>query len=224
MWCQQLEWYVPMYFHEFKLEWQLWSCFWLSCLLPVLGQCMRMCVSYVSCSGLLSGKFSRGQSLGDPTSSRAAWVQEKPQTRASQAQPDISLFEDSENYWELQEAMKDIAVKHGQLFSIHAFILGTTFHDLLTTVSMHGFRWHCGTGSHSLVVAQTRSVLGHHWCQDTKAAGGQFEECFLGPHSRRGKSSCESLSSADALRMKYTFTVLVHSWGCCLSMHDYSWV
>ena len=27
--------YVPMYFHEFELEWQLWSCFWISCLLPV---------------------------------------------------------------------------------------------------------------------------------------------------------------------------------------------
>lgn len=68
----------------------------------------------VSHSGLLSGKFSRGQSLGDPSSSRAAWVQEKPQTRASQSHADISVFADSDSYWELLETMKDIAVKHGQ--------------------------------------------------------------------------------------------------------------
>ena len=193
-----------------------------SLLLCVGSMYVYVCILRISCSGLLSGKFSRGQSLGDPTSSRTAWVKEKPQTRASQAQPDISLFEDSESYWELQEAMKDIAVKHGQLFSIHAAILGTTLHVLPGPVSLHGFRWHCGTGSHCLVVAQARSVLSHHWCQDTRAAGGQFEECLLGPHSRRGESSCESLSSADALRMKYTSTVLAHSWGCCPSMYDYS--
>ena len=118
--------------------------------------------------------------------------------------------------------MKDIAVKHGRLFLIHAAILGPTLHDLPAPVSLHGFRWHCGTGSHCLVVAQARSVFSHHWCQDTRAAGGQFEECLLGSLSRRGETSCESLSSADALRMKYTSTVLAHSWGCCLSMYDYS--
>ena len=80
--------------------------------------------------------------------------------------------------------MKEIAVKRGQLFLIHAAILGTTLHDLPAPVSLHGFRRHCGAGSHCLVVAQARSVLGHHWCQDTETAGGQFEECLLGPHSR----------------------------------------
>ena len=64
-------------------------------------------------SGLLTGKFSRGQSPGDPSSSRAAWVQEKPEERASQSHADLSVFADSESYWELIETMKTIATKHG---------------------------------------------------------------------------------------------------------------
>ena len=64
-------------------------------------------------SGLLTGKFSRDQSAGDPSSSRVAWVQEKPEARASQSHADLAEFADSERYWELIETMKAIATKHG---------------------------------------------------------------------------------------------------------------
>ena len=67
-----------------------------------------------TCSGLLTGKFSRGETPS-PDSSRLGWVEEKKQSRANQSHPSLSEYAEKESYWQLMDAMKKIANKHGKL-------------------------------------------------------------------------------------------------------------
>lgn len=54
-------------------------------------------------------------------------MQEKPEERASQSHADLSVFADSESYWELMETMKAIATKHGKSSSVG----GTSLHFIV---------------------------------------------------------------------------------------------
>ena len=68
--------------------------------------------------GLLTGKFKRGDSLGDPNSSRIAWV-EAEQSRTNQSHPSLSNYADKEEFWRLLETMDKIAAAHGQFTEYH---------------------------------------------------------------------------------------------------------
>ena len=69
-------------------------------------------------SGLLTGKYKRGESPSSDSNSRLAWVEKDKATRANQASPSLSDYTDNEQYWELIEAMKTIATVHGECSSL----------------------------------------------------------------------------------------------------------
>ena len=63
-------------------------------------------------SGLLTGKYSRGETPA-PGTSRLGWVEENKQSRSNQSHPSLSEYADKEKYWQLMDAMKKIANKRG---------------------------------------------------------------------------------------------------------------
>lgn len=81
--------------------------------------------------GLLTGKFERGVSLDDPNSSRVAWV-EAEQSRTNQSHPSLSKYADKEQFWQLQDTLKQIAEIHGkqELNALHP-LLQINFNPLL---------------------------------------------------------------------------------------------
>ena len=85
------------------------------CLVKYL--CLLKCSSFVlpcCSSGLLTGKFKRGELPSDSRSSRLAWVEEDRGSRTNQSHPSLSDYMDNSQYWELIEAMKTIATVHGE--------------------------------------------------------------------------------------------------------------
>ena len=67
------------------------------------------------CSGLLTGKFSRGETPA-PGTSRLGWVEENKQARSNQSHPSLSEYTDKDSYWQLMDVMRKIANKHGKFF------------------------------------------------------------------------------------------------------------
>ena len=67
-------------------------------------------------SGLLTGKYSRGEKPA-PGTSRLGWVEENKQARSNQSHPSLSEYADKEKYWQLVDAMKKIANKRGKIAS-----------------------------------------------------------------------------------------------------------
>ena len=65
-------------------------------------------------SGLLTGKFKRGELPTDSHSSRLAWVEGDRGSRTNQSHPSLSDYADNSQYWGLIEAMKEIATVHGE--------------------------------------------------------------------------------------------------------------
>ncbi len=61
--------------------------------------------------GLLSGKFKRGQAL--PEESRVTWVEEDRSARRNQSHPSLTEFSRDDQFWELLDAMSEIAAAHG---------------------------------------------------------------------------------------------------------------
>ncbi len=86
--------------------------------------CAAICVTIIwpvlthTDSGLLTGKYKRGESPSSDSNSRLAWVEKDKATRANQASPSLSDYADNEQYWELIEAMKTIATVHGECSSL----------------------------------------------------------------------------------------------------------
>ena len=78
-------------------------------------------------SGLLTGKFSRGETPA-PGTSRLGWVEENKQARSNQSHPSLSEYADKEKYWQLMDAMKKIANKRGMIEN--EFILPLNVSDL----------------------------------------------------------------------------------------------
>jgi hypothetical protein len=67
------------------------------------------------CSGLLTGKFERNKTP-DAKGSRIGFVHQD-ESKAMQAAPAWSQYNDDDNYWKLMDAMKDIAKTHGRFKS-----------------------------------------------------------------------------------------------------------
>ena len=77
---------------------------------------MLILYSYCS-SGLLSGKFKRGETP-DPSDSRVGWVEQDKGKRVTQASPSLSQYADKEDFWELLGCMETIAKETGVLHII----------------------------------------------------------------------------------------------------------
>ena len=65
-------------------------------------------------SGLLTGKFKRDAQPLAPDSSRVAWVEEDKEHRRNQSHPSLSDHINNPAYWNLIDAMRDIATAHGK--------------------------------------------------------------------------------------------------------------
>ena len=63
--------------------------------------------------GLLTGKFKRGLTPRDPTSSRVAWVEADRSSRKNQSHPSFSEYGDKDEFWKLQDTLEAIAKNHG---------------------------------------------------------------------------------------------------------------
>lgn len=65
-------------------------------------------------SGLLSGKFKRGE-VPDPSGSRIGWVKQDEENRSNQSHPSLAQYADKESFWCLLDTMQSIAQATGAL-------------------------------------------------------------------------------------------------------------
>ncbi len=50
----------------------------------------------------------------DPKASRLAWVEADEKSRTNQSHPSLSKYSNNEDFWQLIDALKEIATNHGQ--------------------------------------------------------------------------------------------------------------
>lgn len=74
-------------------------------------------------SGLLTGKFQRGDPPPSPSSSRVGWVEEDKQARTNQSHPNLSSIAGDNSFWKLLDALSEIADAHGERVPVPIYLI-----------------------------------------------------------------------------------------------------